>query len=240
MTSKWPEVAITEGFSVVMPFHNEMATLRPALERLLKADLPVRLQVVLVDDGSTDGSVESVEDLLSDERLTMIQNSRRSGKGNAVRTGLAAADGYLVGILDADLEYDPADFSKLVASVSEGDATVAYGNRPLGRHSTYSFWYMVGGRLTSLWASILFNRWVADIHTCLKVAPLELWRSFDLRCDGFDLDSEVTARFLKAGHRIYEVPISYHARSRTEGKKLRWTDGVKSLWVLTRIRFGRR
>lgn len=226
-------------FSVIVPFYNESPTLRPAVERLLKTQIPLLLQLVLVDDGSTDGSFETVEDLTHDERVIVVRKARNEGKGSAVRAGIAAADGDLMGILDADLEYDPADFVPLVETIAGGGASVAYGTRPFGAHAAFSFWYEVGAKFTSLWASLLFNSWVSDIHTCLKVAPLDVWRALELRCDGFDVDAEATAKFLKAGHRIYEVPSSYRARSRAEGKKLVWTDGLQILWTLTRVRFSR-
>ncbi len=232
--------AFENSLSIVMPFFNEAKTLRPALERLLKTDLPVRLQVVLVDDGSTDESLRTIDDLLGDERIVTVVKNRNEGKGSAVRAGLSAADSHLAGVLDADLEYDPADLKALLAVLLEGDATVAYGARTFGPGSTFSFWYVIGNKVTSAWASLLFNRSVSDIHTCLKMAPLEVWRSLDLSCDGFELDSEATARFLKAGHRIYQVPISYVARARAEGKKLYWIDGFKSLWILTRVRLSRK
>jgi glycosyltransferase involved in cell wall biosynthesis len=234
------EFASDKSLSVVMPFYNEARTLRPALERLLKTDLPVRLQVVLVDDGSTDDSVRTIEDLLSDDRILLVTHTNNSGKGRAVRSGLAEADSYLAGVLDADMEYDPDDLKRLLAVILEGDATVAYGTRSFGPGSIFSFWYVLGNKVTSFWASLLFNTWLTDIHTCLKVAPLEVWHALELRCDGFDLDSEATARFRRAGHRIYEVPVSYTARGRAEGKKLHWIDGIKSLWILTRVRLSRR
>lgn len=234
------EVASDKSLSVVMPFYNEAMTLRPALERLLKTPLPVRLQVVLVDDGSTDESLATVEDLLSDERIRFVGQAENRGKGAAVRAGLAAADGSWAAVLDADLEYDPTDLLALLAVTMEGSATVAYGSRSFGPGSTFSFWYVMGNKLTSFWASILFNTWLSDIHTCLKLAPLEVWRSLNLGCTGFDLDSEATARFLKAGHRIYQIPVSYTARGRAEGKKVHWVDGIRSLWVLSSVRFSRK
>ena len=223
-----------------MPFYNESRTLRPALERLLKTPIPLPLQVVLVDDGSTDDSIQSIEDLIENERIDLVRKTRNEGKGSAIRAGLDVADGHLVGILDADLEYDPADFIPLIKVIGDGNASVAYGTRLFAQHAAFSFWFVVGAKITSLWTSLLFNTWLSDMHTCLKVAPLETWRSLDLRCDGFDGDAEATAKFLKAGHRIYQVPSSYNARSRAEGKKLIWTDGLRTLWIVTRVRFENR
>jgi glycosyltransferase involved in cell wall biosynthesis len=235
MASEPLDTATPSGLSVIMPFRNEQASLRLALSRLLLVDFEMPLQVILVDDGSTDKSIASIEDLLPRVELIAIEPGR--GKGYAVRTGLGAASNKIVAVLDADLEYDPRDLVPLVQMVRDGAATVAYGSRPLSPSAFYSFWYMVGGRATSLWASLLYGCRVRDIHTSLKVAPRSVWNSLSLRCDGFDLDSEITAKLLRSGHRISEIPIGYQARSRAEGKKLRWTAGVKSLWVLTRSRF---
>jgi glycosyltransferase involved in cell wall biosynthesis len=235
MASEPLDIATSSGLSVIMPFRNEQASLPLALSRLLSVDFKMPLQVVLVDDGSTDESIASIENLLSHVELISIDPGR--GKGYAVRMGLGAASKEIVAVLDADLEYSPNDLVPLVQAIRDGAATVAYGSRPLSPRAFYSLWYMVGGRATSLWASLLYGCRVRDIHTSLKVAPRSVWNSLSLRCDGFDLDSEITAKVLRSGHRIHEVPVGYQARSRAEGKKLRWTAGVKSLWVLTRSRF---
>ncbi len=225
-----------DSLSVIMPFRDEQATLRHALSRLLAVEFSIPLEVVLVDDGSQDRSVDTIEDLLSLDHVLLLRNEEGRGKGNAVRSALNDVSGDIVAVLDADLEYDPADLVPLVNAVRSGQASVAYGCRPRSRDSFYSFWYMVGGRATSLWASLLFGSRVRDIHTSLKVASRDLWHSLGLRCDGFDLDTEITARSLRLGHRIVELPVGYSARSKKEGKKLRWTAGVKSMWLLTRIR----
>lgn len=220
-----------------MPFYNEAATLRAALERLLKTDLPIPFEAVLVDDGSTDGGLDTVVELIEDERVKVVRKARNEGKGSALRAGLEVAEGSLVGVLDADLEYDPSDLRRLVQVILAGDATVVFGTRAFGPHAAASFWFVLGNKVTTLWASLLFNTWLSDIHTCLKIAPRPLWCSLGLRCDGFDVDPEATARFLKAGQAIYEVPISYRARKRLDGKKLRWTDGLRTIATLTRVRF---
>jgi dolichol-phosphate hexosyltransferase len=224
------------SLSVIMPFRDEQATLHHALNRLLTVEFPVPVEVVLVDDGSQDDGVGTIRDLLLLDNVVLLRSEEGRGKGNAVRCGLNVASGDIVAVLDADLEYDPADLVPLVAAVQSGRTSVAYGRRPRSRKTFYSFWYMVGGRATSLWASLLFRSRVRDMHTSLKVAPREVWLSLGLRCDGFDLDTELTARLLRSGHRITELPVSYSARGKEEGKKLRWTAGVKSMWLLTRIR----
>jgi len=229
----------TKTLTIVMPFLNEAATLRSALERLLSAELPVNLEAILVDDGSTDGGADSVADLVDGQRVVLIRKEH-GGKGSAVREGINAAGGDLLGILDADLEYDPQDLGALLIPLLLGEASVVYGTRAKGRSIAFSRVYALGNWATSVWASVLFRTRLSDIHTCLKVAPLALWRALDLRTSGFEFDSEVTAGFLRAGHAIVEVPASYAARSRAAGKKLYWIDGVRTIATLTRVRISPR
>ena len=224
--------------TVIMPMFNERATLRAAAERMLKTELQLPVELVVVDDGSTDGSAETVADLADGERLRVLHHRRNRGKGAAIRTGIAAANGDIITILDADLEYDPSDFRKLLEPILSGDATVVYGTRSFGAHTAYSFWYVIGNKVLALWASFLFNTWLSDVETCFKMAGTSVWRNLGLRSDDFGIEAEMTGRVLRSGHRIYEVPIAYRARTRLEGKKLSWTDGVRALWILFRIRLG--
>jgi len=227
-----PQISLT----IVIPLFNERRTLRTCLERLLKTELPVPFEVILVDDGSTDGSLESISDMTNDERISVLAHDVNQGKGAAVRSGIRAASGDLLTIMDADLEYDPANYSELLTPILDGEAEVVYGTRTFGAHTAYSFWYVLGNRFVSFWASFLYDTWLTDIETCFKLATTSIWRSLDLRSKGFEIEAECTGKFLKMGHRIYEVPIEYKARSRTEGKKLRWTDGVHALWTLLKVR----
>jgi glycosyltransferase involved in cell wall biosynthesis len=222
--------------TVVMPVYNEAATLRDAIDQVLKSDLLVDTELIVVDDGSTDDSLETISDLADGVRVRVLHNEHGKGKGGAVRTGIEHARGRLLSILDADLEYTPEDFRELVPPILRGDAVVTYGTRTFGAHTIYSFWYVLGNRFLSFWASFLYNTWLSDIATCLKVAPTDLWRSLDLKSAGFGFDAEATAKFLRAGNRIYEVPIHYKARGREEGKKLKWTDGLVHLWILFKVR----
>ncbi len=225
--------------TVVVPVYNEEATLRLSLERLLKAELPLPFEVVVVDDGSTDSGLETIEDLTTAGRVKLIRQGQNRGKGTAVHLGISHASGDVLTIYDADLEYDPADLSQVLKPIVNGEADVVYGTRSFGAHTAFSFWYVVGNRVVSLWASFLFNTWLSDIETCFKMARTSAWRSLRLRSQGFGLEAEVTGKFLKAGHGIYEIPISYKARSREAGKKLKWTDGVAALAILLRIRIFR-
>jgi glycosyltransferase involved in cell wall biosynthesis len=222
--------------TIVIPIFNEGSTLRACLERLLKTELPVPFEVILVDDGSTDDGLDTVGDMISSERIRVLAHGVNKGKGAAVRSGIAASSGDLLTIMDADLEYDPADYSELLAPILDAEAEVVYGTRTFGAHTAFSFWYVLGNRFVSFWASFLFNTWLTDVETCFKLATTSIWRSLDLRSKGFEIEAECTGKFLKGGHRIYEVPITYKARTRTEGKKLRWTDGVKAVWTLLRVR----
>ena len=220
--------------SVLIPVFNEERT----LERLLDAveERPVVSELVIVDDGSTDRTPEILSARTFKGRAQVIRHDRNRGKGAALRTAIAAATGDVALVQDADLEYDPAEFPLLLAPIERGRAEVVYGSRSFAAHSAYSFWFVIGNKLVTLWTNVLFNSYLSDMETCYKLMPLSVWRSLDLRSDGFDIEPEITAKLLRSGHRIYEVPISYAARGRVEGKKLTWRDGVMALWTLSRIR----
>jgi glycosyltransferase involved in cell wall biosynthesis len=224
------------SLTIVMPVYNERDTLRTALDRLLAVEMPVPTEVLVVDDGSTDGCIDTIADLIESGEVTLYVQSPNQGKGAALRRGIAEAKGELLTILDADLEYDPADFPALVTPILDGEANVVYGARSYGGHAAYSFWFVIGNKMLAMWASLLFDAWLTDIETCLKVAPTSYWRKVDLRSNGFGIEAELTGKLLAMKERIFEVPISYRARGREEGKKIQWTDGVAALWILLRIR----
>ena len=225
------------SITIVMPVYNERATLRHALERLLAVEMPLETEVLVVDDGSTDGCLDTIEDFVDEGRVRLVRQTPNQGKGAALRRGIAEAEGDLLSILDADLEYDPADFPALLEPILVEGARVVYGKRSYGGHAAYTFWYVIGNKALAFWASFLYDAWLSDIETCLKVAPTALWRTVSLKSSGFGIEAEVTGKFLRAGDRIFEVPISYRARGREEGKKIQWTDGVAALWILARLRF---
>jgi len=220
--------------SVLIPVYNEART----LERLLDAveERPEVSELVIVDDGSTDATREILSAREFKVPAKVIRHERNRGKGAAVRTAIGAASGDVALVQDADLEYDPSEFPLLLAPIERGRAEVVYGSRSFAAHSAYSFWFVIGNKMVTLWTNVLFNSYLSDMETCYKLMPLSVWRSLDLRSDGFDIEPEITAKLLKSGHRIYEVPISYAARGRVEGKKLTWRDGVMALWTLSRIR----
>jgi hypothetical protein len=138
---------------------------------------------------------------------------------------------------DADLEYDPGDLAKCLQPLIRDDADVVYGTRNFGSHTAFSYWYVLGNKFLNTWANVLFNCYISDLETCFKMVRTSILRTLDLRSDGFDIEAEVTAKLLRAGHRPYEVPISYKARTRAQGKKIAWQDGVTALWVIAKVRF---
>ena len=224
------------SLTIVMPVYNERETLRIALDRLLAVTMPIPTEILVVDDGSSDGCTDTIADLVEAGSVRLLTQNPNQGKGAALRRGIAEASGELLTILDADLEYDPGDFPALLQPILDGDARVVYGARSYGGHAAYSFWFVLGNKMLALWASFLFDAWLTDIETCLKVAPTATWRSVDLQSNGFGIEAELTGKLLAMKERIFEVPISYRARGREEGKKIQWTDGVAALWILLRIR----
>nr|WP_205863887.1 glycosyltransferase family 2 protein [Planosporangium mesophilum] len=221
-----------------MPVYNEEARLPEALKQALDVDYPCDVELVVVDDGSKDGTREILQ-RADDPRLRVVLHERNQGKGAAIKTAVAQATGEYMVILDADLEYDPQDIPRLLAPVLDERATVVYGNRTFGGHSSFSFWYVMGNRGVTTAANILFNCYIGDLETCFKLMPLELYRSLNIKSKGFGMEAEVTGKLLRNGYRPYELPISYRARTREEGKKITAMDGVEALWILLRERLRR-
>ncbi|MFR9778819.1 glycosyltransferase family 2 protein [Micromonospora sp. MS34] len=225
--------------SILMPVYNEEERIADALKQALAVDYPCEIELVVVDDGSRDGTAE-VLDRVDDQRLRVISHQRNAGKGAAIKTAVDNAEGEYMVILDADLEYDPQDIPKLLEPVLDGRAKVVYGNRTFGSHSAYSFWYVIGNKGVTTVANVLYNSYIGDLETCFKLMPLELYRSLEIRSRGFGMEAEVTGKLLRQRIRPYEVPISYRARGREEGKKITWKDGVEAIWILARERARRR
>lgn len=225
-----------KSLTVLMPVYNERGTLRASLERLLATDLALPVEVIVVDDGSTDGSAETIGGLVDGDHVRLINHRRNLGKGAAIRTGIKNASGDIFTILDADLEVDPGNYRKLLEPLIRGDARVVYGTRFFGPHNAYSYWYVMGHRFLAHSASLMFNTWLTDVYTCFKMAETSVWRSLDLRENRFAIEAEVTAKLLRSGERIHEVTIDYWPRSRQDGKKIAWPDGFRALWTLLRIR----
>jgi glycosyltransferase involved in cell wall biosynthesis len=221
--------------SILMPVYNEEARLAEALKQVLAVNYPCETELIVVDDGSRDGTRE-ILDQIDDPQVRVILHERNQGKGAAIRTAVGAASGVYMVIFDADLEYDPKDIPRLLAPVLDGRATVVYGNRTFGSHSSFSFWYVMGNKAVTTAANMLFNCYLGDLETCFKLMPVELYRSLDVRSRGFGMEAEVTGKLLRRRFRPFEVSISYSARSREEGKKITWRDGVEALWILGRER----
>jgi glycosyltransferase involved in cell wall biosynthesis len=218
-----------------MPVYNEAATLGEAVKSVSDVDYPCDMELIVVDDGSTDETWEILCGLES-ERIVLCRHPRNRGKGAAIRTGAQAATGDYIIMCDADLEYSPEDIPKVLEPVLRGDAQVVFGTRTFGSHTAFSFWYVLGNKAVTMFANVLFNTWISDLETCFKLMPLALYRELDIRSAGFGTEAEITGKLLGRGLLPYEVPISYKARRRTEGKKLTWRDGVEALWILTGVR----
>jgi len=224
--------------SILMPVYNEEARIGDAVKQALEVDYPVEAELVVVDDGSRDNTAEILAGI-RDERLHVVVHPRNKGKGAAIRTAVDSATGDYMVILDADLEYDPLDIPKLLEPVLDGRATVVYGNRTFGSHSSFSFWYVMGNKAVTTAANMLYNCYLGDLETCFKLMPVSLYRSLRVKSRGFGMEAEVTGKLLRRQLRPYEVPISYRARTREEGKKITWRDGVEALWILSRERVRR-
>jgi glycosyltransferase involved in cell wall biosynthesis len=221
--------------SILMPVFNEEPTIANAVKQALDVTYPCETELVVVDDGSRDGTAAILQ-AMDDPRLRVHVHARNQGKGAAIRTAAAQATGDYMVILDADLEYDPHDIPRLLEPVLDGRATVVYGSRSFGSHTSYSFWYVMGNKGVTTAANMIFNSYISDLETCFKLMPLELFRSLEIKSAGFGMEAEITGKLLRRRIRPYEVPISYRARTRDEGKKITWKDGVEALWILVRER----
>ena len=226
--------------SILMPVYNEAATVERAVESVLAADLPVTTEVILVDDGSTDGTARILaEGDWPAERVTVLRHERNQGKGAAVRTALAAASGEFSTIFDADLEYEPEDLNALLPPLLEGTANAVFGVRAFDGFTSHSYLYVLGNRSVTFAANVLFNVYLKDLMTMHKAIRTEIFKSLPLRERGFAIEPEIAARLLQRGERIFEVPVRYQARATEEGKKLTWVDGVRVLRTLVRCRVTR-
>jgi dolichol-phosphate hexosyltransferase len=226
------------SLSLVMPVYNEGATLRAILECLGAVDFPVPFELLIVDDGSDDGAVEAIDPrwVPNAERVQVLSARRNQGKGAALRRGFEQARGEILGVQDADLEYDPRDIPTLLRPILDGEAEVVFGTREFGAHASYSYRYVLGNRLLSTFASMLFDRYVTDVYTCYKFMTRERYKELRLTASGFEIEAELAGGLLRAGARVYEIPITYVARSREAGKKIRASDGLRGILRLLRVR----
>ena len=223
--------------SIVMPVYNEEDTVEEIVERVLAEEH--QKQLIIVDDGSTDGTPEILRRLAEQHpgAIRLVIRTENRGKGAAVRTGLKRVTGDVVIIQDADLEYDPADYEVLLDPIEEGIADVVYGSRFLGVHRVLLFWHYLGNRFLTFLTNVLYNVNLTDMETCYKAIRTSLLKEITLRSNRFDIEPEITAKVLKRGARLYEVPIKYAGRTYGEGKKIGWRDGLQAIWTLLKYRF---
>lgn len=219
-----------------MPVYNEAATAQQAIEQVLAAEVGMDLELIVVDDGSTDGTRELLQRTEWSKRVRLLVHDRNRGKGAAVRTALPEARGEFTTIFDADLEYDPADLAVLLPPLVNGQTNAVFGVRAFDGYTSHSFLYVLGNKAVTLAANVLFNVYLRDLMTCHKAIRTEVFKSLPLRGSGFEIEPEIAARLLQRGERIFELPVSYRARSSEDGKKLTSADGLRVLATLLRCR----
>ena len=220
--------------SIVMPVFNERDTIDEIVTRVMA--IPMRVELVVVDDCSTDGTMQQLQTLQQRFGFTLLRQPHNQGKGAALRRGFDAVTGNIVAVQDADLEYSPEELPELAELIVEGRADVVYGSRFLGRHRVFLFTHYLGNRFLTLVTNVLYNTMLTDMETCYKVMRREVLEGINLQSSGFGIEPEITAKIFKRGYRVYEVPITYDGRTYEEGKKIGWKDGLVALWVLIRHR----
>jgi glycosyltransferase involved in cell wall biosynthesis len=221
--------------SVIIPVYNEENTIQEILRQVRAVGLAH--EIIVVDDGSTDRTRALLASEADVPGTTVILQERNKGKGAAVRTGFDRATGDILLIQDADLEYDPRDYPALLRPIEEGRVKVVYGSRFLGPRTAMFFWHMLGNKVLTLVTNVLYNAMLSDMETCYKVFRADVIKGMALRSRRFEFEPEITAKVLKRGHRIFEVPISYYGREYAEGKKITWRQGPKAMWTLIKYRF---
>jgi glycosyltransferase involved in cell wall biosynthesis len=222
--------------SVVMPVFNEKRTVLEVIGAVQRVDVGLEKEIVVVDDGSTDGTRELLQSI-DDPCVRVVSHECNRGKGAAVATGIREARGDVVIIQDADLEYTPEDYPQVLAPILAGKADVVYGTRFLGPHRVFMFWHYAANRFLTFVTNVLYNTMLTDMETCYKAFRIEVLRSIRLRSRSFDIEPEITAKVFKRRLRTFEVPISYNGRSYEEGKKITWRDAFVALWTLLKYRF---
>jgi glycosyltransferase involved in cell wall biosynthesis len=221
--------------SVVMAAYNEQPTIEEIVRRVLA--VPLRKELIVIDDCSTDGTRELLQQLQPELGFTLLLQPKNAGKGAALRAGFAQLRGDIAVVQDADLEYSPEEYPELIELICSGRADVVYGSRFLGRHRVFLFIHYMGNRLLTLLANVLYNTMLTDMETCFKAMRVEVLRSMTLRSNRFGIEPELTAKIFKRGFRVYEIPITYDGRGYDEGKKITWRDGVAAVWTLIKYRF---
>jgi glycosyltransferase involved in cell wall biosynthesis len=222
--------------SVLMPVYNERATILAIVERVLA--VPIEKELIVVDDGSTDGTREIIRDRIEGlPGVRVVYHEKNRGKGAAVRTAQALVTGEIAIIQDADLEYDPADYAKLIEPIAARHADVVYGSRFLGSHRAFLFWHMVGNKMLTLLTNLFYNTILTDMETCYKAFRAEIFKDIRIRSDRFEFEPEITAKVFKRGCKVFEVPIVYDGRDYRDGKKITWKDAFGAVWTIVKYRF---
>jgi glycosyltransferase involved in cell wall biosynthesis len=226
--------------SILMPVYNERERVERAIAEVLETELPAEFELIVVNDGSTDGTSEILREGNWDGRVRLLEHPENRGKGAAVQTALEHAEGEFAAIFDADLEYDPGDLALLMPPLLDGRSNACFGVRAFDGYTSHSFLYVLGNKGVTLACNVLFNVYLHDIMTCHKMIRTDLFRSLPLRSPGFAIEPEITARLVQRGERIFEVPVHYRARSTEEGKKLTALDGFRVIGTLVRCRLSPR
>ena len=230
--------------SIIIPVYNEEKTIEKILEIIWRLDLDLNKEIIIVNDGSRDKSKEIIKKYLAKKKQTkevefVFISKENEGKGSAIRAGIDKSNGDLVIMQDADAEYDSSEIRNLVDEIKKSESDAVYGSRILKNNPYQYFTYYLGNRFLSFLTSLLYGAKITDMETCYKLIPAKIAKGLDLRAKGFDMEPEITAKILKKGYKIKEVPISYNPRSKEEGKKINWKDGLKAVWVLLYWRFKR-
>jgi glycosyltransferase involved in cell wall biosynthesis len=230
---------LTPLISIVVPVYNEARTVASVIDRLIAIDLPAPREILVVNDGSTDGTREVLNQITQRPELRIIHAEKNGGKGSAIRIGFAKASGTIVAIQDADLELDPAQLAALVQPILDGRTRVVYGSRFLAGRPDAPWLSIAANQVLTGVTNVLYGGRLTDMETCYKVMAADIAASLNLESNRFDIEPEITAKLLRSGHSILELPIRFEPRSRAQGKKIGWRDGVRAIQVLFKYRFTR-
>jgi len=230
---------LTPLISIVVPVYNEARTVAAVIQRLVAIDLPAPREILVVNDGSTDGTRQVLDQITQRPELRIIHAEKNGGKGSAIRIGFSHASGTIVAIQDADLELDPAQLADLVKPILDGRTRVVYGSRFLAGRPDAPWLSIFANQVLTGTTNVLFGGRLTDMETCYKVMASDIARSLDLESNRFDIEPEITAKLLRAGHSILELPIRFEPRSRAQGKKIGWRDGIRAIQVLLKYRFSK-
>ncbi len=223
--------------SIIIPAYNERVTILQLLDKVEKVYLPqdIKKEIIIIDDYSSDGTREMLKKLAG--QYSIIYHNKNRGKGAAIKTGFKKASGDFIIIQDADLEYDPNEYSKLLQPILNGETQVVYGSRFLSKHNPRYKLFYLGNKFLSLLFSVLYGQKIRDMETCYKIFHRDVFKNIIIKSNRFNFEPEITAKVIKAGYKIKEVPISYQSRSFKEGKKIGWRDGISAIWTIIKYRF---